>query len=321
MKDKIATILSAGPAIEKIVVNEDTNKDCLLAISLLLGAIDIVDDSGTDGIIIERQDSVTDTELNNPKLIKIGIGCKDNAALRCFDIPNVDSANASSVVVQMLKYFDLYDVAVAHYPWVEYYHMNYTSGQKDYAVRQCLLVRPSSKSQYIDFGVNLSKRLSPNLTAPIENFLLSSFFQDATFTELEIKVLTGIGRSMIEELASVEQVGNILERCDIYYIGEDENRIKVFDSSDVITAEQNSTSYVNEWLNNSDDYDVSVVVSNDTRGDGLSFFRRNDNPSIDFSKLQRHPGVIYASAEGRLVKTSDKIDKDRRKELIERAMT
>ena len=151
--------------------------------------------------------------------------------------------------------------------------------------------------------------------------MLSSFFQDATFTELEIKVLTGIGRSMIEELANVEQVGNILERCDIYYIGEDENRIKVFDSSDVITAEQNSTSYVNEWLNNSDDYDVSVVVSNDTRGDGLSFFRRNDNPSIDFSKLQRHPGVIYASAEGRLVKTSDKIDKDRRKELIERAMT
>ena len=73
MKDKIATILSAGPAIEKIVVNEDTNKDCLLAISLLLGAIDIVDDSATDGIIIERQDSVTNTELNNPKLIKIGI--------------------------------------------------------------------------------------------------------------------------------------------------------------------------------------------------------------------------------------------------------
>jgi len=322
MKEKIATILSAGSAIEKFVVNEDINKDCLLATSLLLGAIDIADDRIPDGIKnIERKKSIDKVDLESPEVVVIGLGGKDNAALRCFDVKTNRELSSYSVSGQVLKFLDLYDVAVLHSPWVEYYDAAYTDGQKAYATHSCHTIKHNCPSSYEDFGQAISRKLSPSNLSPLENVLLE-LVNAIGFTSEIVHILTSFGRMFINEFSQVSAVGSILDRCEIYYIynPEDDTEIKVFDSSEVIDGERNSTSYVNDLLNNSEDYDVSVVVSNDTRGTGLSFFRRNGNRNIDFTQVAHLPGVIYASSEGRLVKTADKIDKESRKLLIEKSI-
>ena len=129
-----------------------------------------------------------------------------------------------------------------------------------------------------------------------------------------------IGSSIFDELSNVEGVESVLSDCEIYYVQDkDNNIIKVFDSTNVISGKHNSTTFVNNYLNDNDP-EVSVVVSNDTRGEGLSFFRRNENPNVDFSKVAGHPGVIYASEEGQLAKTESEIPMKKRMILIEAAL-
>ncbi len=53
---------------------------------------------------------------------------------------------------------------------------------------------------------------------------------------------------------------------------------------------------------------VAVTVTRDDRGQGLCLFRRNDDPRVDFSRLEGHEGVVFAHKGGFVAKTKEWMD-------------
>lgn len=320
----MTTILSAGPSIKQIIVDLDTNKDCFTAACLLLGAIDICNANGEIQVKRKSSEDITESELDNPAIALIGVGGKDVSSLRCFDQPNVESIPKSSVTTKILQLLGLYELAFSHYAWLDYYDTSYGKTPASFATKIADRIKPNPPEKLLDFAIRFSKKLTPVVTAPVESAVLHLFNQEDTTKDYMLELMSGIGRQILSGLDTVQGVENVLAKCDVYYVGplkskDDSDRIKVFDSTDIISGERNSTTFVNNYLNDKD-HDVSVVVSNDTRGSGISFFRRNENPSIDFSVLASHPDVIYASEEGQLAKTDTKLTREERIELIQSAL-
>jgi hypothetical protein len=67
------------------------------------------------------------------------------------------------------------------------------------------------------------------------------------------------------------------------------------------------------------DKDIKVTVTQDDRGPGLALFRRNDDPSIDFSRIEGHPKVHFAHRNGFLCKTKTRLKVEEIDELIDLA--
>lgn len=54
--------------------------------------------------------------------------------------------------------------------------------------------------------------------------------------------------------------------------------------------------------------DCPVTITNDDRGPGLCLFRRNDDPRVDFSRLEGMPGIIFAHKGGFVAKTEPAVN-------------
>lgn len=54
--------------------------------------------------------------------------------------------------------------------------------------------------------------------------------------------------------------------------------------------------------------DVAGTVTQDDRGDGLSLFRREDHPRVDFSRLEGRGGVLFAHKGGFVAKLKTGVD-------------
>ena len=67
--------------------------------------------------------------------------------------------------------------------------------------------------------------------------------------------------------------------------------------------------------------DPSVVVSLDDRGNGWTLFRRNDDPSIDFSLVEDDGRITFAHANGFVAKTVEGLTRFDLIELVELAST
>ena len=326
MRDKLEKIFDSGSNIEKIIVRDVADKDCFLATSIMLAAMNY---SRTNE---ERKEVAVykgcpaediDAHLTDPSVILIGVGGTDSTALRSFDVVQSDTVHGLSCTGQVLRYLDLYDVAHSHYSWLEYYDTCFTKNPASYAVRAADKLSPNCTDELLDFSIRLSKKLSTNITSPIETYVLAEFNNQTVIANdnISYNLMERLGKGILRGLEGVQEVGGVLEKCEVFFVStpEDPKAVKVFDSTDVIPGKQNSTGYVNQYLNEHI-HDVSVVISNDTRGEGISFFRRNENPNIDFSKLNKEPGVVYAASEGQLVKTSKKLNLTQKVQFIEKAL-
>jgi len=313
MKAKIEKILDAGPGIEKIIVSPEQNRDSLTALCLLLGAIGIKSNAGHADITCKESSDITEDDYDNPTIALLGVGGKNNAALRCFDEEASDDANGKSVTGIILRYFDVYDVAVKAHPWVEYMELSFGRSPALFATKMAERIENKANSQLLDFAVRLSKKYTPALQSPIEQWFIDIKhpWHNAEAQEL----LAQIGRSIFESFNNVTDREVVLEQCRTFYV----EGVKVFDSTSIIPGDDNPTKYVNNYLNDND-HDVSVVVSNDDRGEGTSFFRRNEDPSIDFSLLKEDADILYASDEGQLAKTKEKICEESMASIIKRAV-
>lgn len=69
------------------------------------------------------------------------------------------------------------------------------------------------------------------------------------------------------------------------------------------------------------DLDPSVVVSPDDRGAGWTLYRRNDDPSIDFSLVKDDSRITFAHANGFVAKTIGGLTRSDLIELVELAST
>jgi hypothetical protein len=304
--NKVAKILNVTD-LDEIVVSSNIDKDLFTGLSILLGAIDIAGNVQEPTIKISNE--VAEAVIDNPSVITIGF--EDNVALRNF------SQAEHSITGGVLKYLSLYNTAQNHTGYLDYYETVYTKDRTPatFARNCCEKVKPGCGDSYADFGIKLSKRLAPAIINPIESTIVDKL-KDIDSEPWLPGMLKALGLDIIKDLSTANEVGSVLDDCEVYYVGN----LKVFDSTGVIDGGKNSTSFVNNYLNENNK-DVSVVISNDTRGGGLSFFRRNDSPDIDFSKVIDHNEVIYASEEGQLAKTKTPLQKEEKISLIESSLT
>lgn len=94
---------------------------------------------------------------------------------------------------------------------------------------------------------------------------------------------------------------------------------------------KDSATEINALLFDGDDFGVHafrdknnlnfcVSITVDARGEGWSLYRFNDDPRVDFSKLEKDDRVLFAHAGGFIAKTKEKLGRDELKELLAIAM-
>jgi len=81
----------------------------------------------------------------------------------------------------------------------------------------------------------------------------------------------------------------------------------------VIKRDKNPVMGLESWIQTNEALEeegetVAVTVTQDDRGDGLSLFRRNDDPRIDFSLLEGKEGVVFAHKGGFVAKLAAGVD-------------
>ena len=53
---------------------------------------------------------------------------------------------------------------------------------------------------------------------------------------------------------------------------------------------------------------LPITITQDDRGDGLCLFRRNDDPRVDFSRIEGEKGVVFAHKGGFVAKLEPDAD-------------
>jgi hypothetical protein len=66
--------------------------------------------------------------------------------------------------------------------------------------------------------------------------------------------------------------------------------------------------------------DIAVSVLYDDRGEGLTLFRFDDDPRIDFSKLDGHERILFAHKGGFIAKTLKRVSQEEVVALVELAV-
>lgn len=234
---------------------------------------------------IVRRDP-TEADLADESVFVIDVGDQLNPHLNNYDHHQLsrDSSPVCSVSLVLEHVFNQLESAREALSWLRYTEWLDSKGP----IQACK-----------EFGLPLDSFF---VVSPIEDVILSIFGElsviddDAPFDLLHLMDTMG-GRwikrindhtariKLLEENAKVVSVDDIV--ClDVRFI--DPSQSPVFALED----------YTKKNLP-----DVAVVISRDDRGPGLSLYRRNDDPRINFGLLCGNPEVLFVHANGFIAKT------------------
>jgi len=145
--------------------------------------------------------------------------------------------------------------------------------------------------------------------SPVETTVLRWFEEMCTLSTDHCEALWGlmyrIGRERLDYL------GEVIERLD--YLRDNAQVIEVgglrfvdatcIDRTDSpVLGLEMYVMYVQELG------EIAGTVTQDDRGDGVSLFRRNDHPDVDFSRLEGRDGVVFAHKGGFVAKLAAGVD-------------
>jgi len=140
--------------------------------------------------------------------------------------------------------------------------------------------------------------------SPIEGVLLR-MFGDAEI----VRPTDPLGRIMVEVgLAIVDQLREISQR----FLLLDEMAVIDVPTPGVVIMDVKSITerptFGLEQFCKLQYPDVNVTITKDDRGEGYSLFRRNDDPRVDFSRIEGRRGVVFAHKNGFVAKTTADAD-------------
>jgi hypothetical protein len=237
---------------------------------------------------IERRDS-TDEDLNDPNVIVLDQGGRHEPALMNFDhhqLPR-DAAPTCSITL-ILPYLGI-DVEKARsiWGWLEFSELLDSKGP--FATAEKLGSTPDA----LFAGVS-----------PIETTVLR------WFEELELIGIRGplyalmhrIGKEKLDYLNKVtERIEHLRENAKVVEVGG----LRFVDGTCIDRADNPvlGLEMFAEELG-----DIAGTITQDDRGEGLSLFRRNDHPAVDFSRLEGRDGVVFAHKGGFVAKLEGGVD-------------
>ncbi|MGB0743333.1 MAG: MYG1 family protein [Opitutales bacterium] len=269
------------------------HKDDFLACSLLLTQAPVT---------IERRDPTAE-ELSNSEIAVVDIGGQHDPSLNNFDhhqFPREQKPTcALSLVLQKLG---LYQDARAFCEWLE------TSEWLD-----CR--GPNETAEWLDSD----REILAKLNSPIDITLLRRFAAQSVHRAGEPlwEIMQMVGQDLIEYLGSLRQRLNyIAQHAELWQL--DGFSALFMPRVDPLPEEPSAGlgRYIEqEGLKDS----VIAMVYPDRRGEGYGMRRFNDDPRLDFTRIEIEDDVHFAHKQGFIAKTSA-YELERLKELIQAAL-
>lgn len=242
------------------------HQDELLAIALIMG------ECHKEEFEILRRDP-TEEELNNPDIWVIDVGMRHEPHLKNFDHHQYKGGvSAFRLVAQCLS---IDEVAEGIFNWWKVSSDIDTKGP--FAVAKDLGCEPStvfSLQSGLITGLLQVFQDNPNSLVPL---------------------LREIGKGLIEQIAQTAFRLSLLD---------EKARVKNFDGVDAIIHEikDKPVLALQAWKDATAP-EAGLSICPDDRGPGWTLYRFNDNPSVDFSRLDGQEGVSFAHKGGFIAKT------------------
>ena len=222
---------------------------------------------------IERRDP-TEEDLANKDIIVLDQGGCHDPELSNLDHHQLarDAAPACSISL-VLEYLG-YDLSTAReiLPWLEYSEVLDSKGP--FALADHL----GCDSESVFAGIS-----------PVETFFLKQFEGIESLGQFDgmFEGMKRLGQTILDQLDdTLERIKELPQLVELSVIGG----VTV---ADVTAVSENPTLGLEIYLGSTGE-DVPVTISADDRGDGLSLFRRGDDPRVDFSLIANEEGVVFA---------------------------
>ena len=254
--------------------------DEVMAVALFMAMK--VEDGYARGAVICRRDP-TPEELDAPDVAVIDVGGVHDPAHLNFDHHQFQRGTKESAMGLVASWMGIREKIAKLFPWFE------TRVELDSTGPFA-----TAKAAGTDWNT-VAKFLGP-----CEQIMLRDFEEEGDNDRWVI--VAPLAETIAAKLAAYDEVEEMLVTWDV-------KGVKVYD---FLAADPEKTREVSDALVG----DKGVAVFHDDRGSGLTLLRLNDDPRIDFSRLSGHPEVLFAHANGFILKTRDKLGPEVVNEII-----
>ncbi|MEO0510537.1 MAG: MYG1 family protein [Verrucomicrobiota bacterium] len=254
------------------------HKDDFLACALLLARAPVS---------IERRDP-TEADLTDPRVAVVDIGHKHDPVLNNFDHHQFPKEQAPTCALSLvLQSMGLYEDAKEFCDWLEVAEWFDCRGPKE-----------TGKWLGVD------REAMAKLNSPIDVTLLRRFAAQTTHQSGEPiwELMRMIGEDLVDYITSLrERLNFIAEHAEVWEL--DGFKAVFMPRTEPLPEEPSAGlgRYIEEQGLGED---VLVMVYPDRRGEGYGMRRFNDNPRIDFTRIESQPDVHFAHKQGFIAKTS-----------------
>lgn len=233
----------------------------------------------------------TEEELEDPTVLILDVGGRHEPERLNFDHHQFPRDHEPvCALTLLLQHLGLYEVAQATWPWLRATEVLDSKG-------------PLALAK--EFG--LTQEASAAFIEPETGFMVSEFGAGRS----DAALMVAYGKHLLAELKDTKERHALLSvQAEAYYVGGN----LVLDTRAIAGSDRPAFA-VESWLK-SHGHDPSVVVSNDDRGEGVSLYRRNDAPGVDFSRLAGDPRVVFAHVGGFIAKTKAGLTEEDLLELL-----
>lgn len=278
---------------DKIIVHPGkSHVDEIIATALALGAKEGGYDLFTSKGIVFRRDP-TQEELDDPSVLVLDVGGQLDPERLNFDHHQLDPADCKCAYALLAEHLGVADGLAGLYSWYNTWSAIDSVGPFKWA-----------DANNIKWGVAV-RLLNPLMD------MVHAEFERATGDRavgypLEDWLAT-LGKDL---LASVEEydafVKEVGKHPSIYQL----DGLWVLDLAWAPSghAQKYAPAICTSIERSDDSIDIAVVVSPDDRGEGLSFFRRKDNPALDFHQCEGQDYCLFAHRGGFVLKTKKKVN-------------
>ena len=255
---------------------------------------------------IERRDPTPD-DLGDPSVAVVDVGGQHDVALNNFDHHHFPRERAPICALSLvLDAAGVYEDARRFCDWLEAAEWFDSRG-------------PKKTAEWL----SVPRRAISQLHSPVDGTLLRGFSSRAEHRPGEViyDYMQLVGRDLLDYLADVragiERVRAVAERWQVEAHGEVIEA--VFVPRGVAELEDPSGSAARYVRAEGLEDVVGAMVYPDRRGDGYGIQRYEDDPRLDFTRVEDEPDVRFAHASGFVCKT-EATAQGRLKQLIEGAV-
>jgi hypothetical protein len=251
------------------------HRDDFISVALILAIFQNV-------IKVFRRDPTAE-ELADPEVCVVDVGGNLNPELNNFD--HHQERDLDCALVQVLKGMKLYESALATFKWLGFTNDLDTKGP--FVVAKNLGINPDMM-----FG----------MLSPIEEQILFMFGQESEVCPNMILLMREIGKGLLEKIQFTETRMGELELMA--------STVEVDGLIGIISPIEDRPSSLLQEYREKHVPTAAFSICPDDRGEGWIMYRYNDNPRLNFSKIEGKSGILFAHKGGFIAKTAERIGQE-----------